>query len=808
MQTTIQTRLTLAFFALAIGPLLVVGVLLSWQSFASQKEQALELQRELAQRAASEVAAFISEAEVRLDTVVRDFRSQEQNDERHIHTNLSRLLSSADVFEELTLMDSRGQELDRVSRRVPVSPAELGDRSGADEFLLPIASGDVYYSPVRFDQMSGEPLMTLAVPLIDARSAQVTRVLAAEIRLKKVWDLVAGIRVGDSGSAYIVNPMGEVVAHRNPSVVLSGTSFALPDRDGIHHGLAGGMVVLASEPIRLGSQTLHVVVERPLSEALAPTIRSVLTIAGLLVIALAAAAALAFMAVRRIVRPIQALAATAKTINAGDLSPPIEVHGKDEVGQLADSLRLMVDRLKSAFSALREKVRELETEVAERKRAEKTVKHLAHHDDLTDLPNRTLLKDRLTMALAQARRNKQMLAVMFLDLDRFKVVNDTAGHTEGDELLKIVSGQLKQLVREGDTVARVGGDEFVLLLPTIARVGDVTEVAKRIIDSFRRPSVLAGHEFHITSSIGITIFPTDGDDADTLLTNADMAMYHAKGQGRDNYQFYTPALNTSILERLALENDLRHGLEREEFVVYYQPQVNISTGQIVGVEALLRWQHPDRGLVMPMEFIPVAEETGLIVPLGEWVLRTACAQAKAWQDAGLSPLRMAVNLSARQFQQRDLAEKVRQILQETGLDPHCLQLEITEGVAIQDVDFAIMMLRHLKEMGVQIAIDDFGTGYSSLSYLRRLPIDVVKIDQSFVRDLTTNPKDAEIAATVISMAHNLDLGVVAEGVETEEQLAFLKQRDCDEMQGYLFSRPVSAEALQEILVQDDRSQVA
>ncbi|MFQ5859710.1 MAG: EAL domain-containing protein, partial [Anaerolineae bacterium] len=377
--------------------------------------------------------------------------------------------------------------------------------------------------------------------------------------------------------------------------------------------------------------------------------------------------------------------------------------------------------------------RAMAVDITERKRAEGMIRHLAYHDAVTDLPNRALFKDRLALALAQARRNKQMLAVMFLDLDRFKVVNDTAGHAEGDRLLQSVGKQLKDLLRESDTVARVGGDEFTLLLPGITRVEDAVEIAKKILKSLQQPCVMAGHEFHITTSIGITVYPADGEDAETLLRNADIAMYRAKEEGRNNYQLYTPAMNVQIAERLALENDLRHALEREEFVVYYQPQVNINTRQIVGMEALVRWQHPERGLILPMEFIPVAEETGLIVPLGEWVLRTACAQARAWQEAGLPPLRVAVNLSARQFQQRNLAERVGQVLQETGLDPHCLQLEITEGVAIQDVDFTIKMLRRLKAMGVQIAIDDFGTGHSALSYLKRFPIDVVKIDRSFVR---------------------------------------------------------------------------
>ena len=444
-------------------------------------------------------------------------------------------------------------------------------------------------------------------------------------------------------------------------------------------------------------------------------------------------------------------------------------------------------------------------DITERKQAEETIRHLAYHDALTNLANRTMFEDRLAVTLAQARRKRRMAAVMFLDLDQFKVVNDTVGHALGDRLLQSVAERLTGLVRDGDTVARVGGDEFTLLLAEVERVEEVAEVAERVLDALRQPWVLNGHEFRITTSIGIAMFPNDGEDADSLLSNADTAMYRAKDQGRDNYKLYTPAMNARIVERLALENSLRHGLERGEFLVYYQPQVDIASGKIVGMEALVRWQHPERGLVFPAEFIPVAEETGLIVPLGEWVLRTACAQNKAWQAAGFPPMRVAVNLSARQFQQRDLIEEVDEVLKETGLEARWLQLEITEGMAMQDVESNITVLRKLREMGVQIAIDDFGTGHSSLSYLSRLPIDVIKIDQSFVQDMTTDPNDAAIARSIIVMAHNLKLKVIAEGVETEEQLAFLKKRRCDEMQGYLFSKPAPAEAFEEMLRQSGRT---
>ena len=443
-------------------------------------------------------------------------------------------------------------------------------------------------------------------------------------------------------------------------------------------------------------------------------------------------------------------------------------------------------------------------DITERKQAEETIEHLAYHDALTDLPNRTLLKDRLTVALAQGRRRSLKPAVLFLDLDEFKVVNDTVGHVEGDELLRQVAEGLMGLVREGDTVARMGGDEFTLVLSEVTGVEDAVEVAARVLEHLRRPWLLNGQEFHVSASIGIAMYPGDGEDAETLLRNADTAMYGAKKKGRDNYQLYTPEMNARIAERLALENSLRHALERGEFVVHYQPQVNIGTGQVVGVEALVRWQRPERGLILPGEFISMAEEIGLIVPLGEWVLRTACAQNKAWQEAGLPPIRVAVNLSVRQFQERGLLDTVAQTLQETGLDPACLQLEITEGAAMDDADFTITTLRNLREIGVQIAIDDFGTGHSSLAYLKRFPIDVVKIDRSFVCNLTFDATDAAIATTVIAMARSLNLQVIAEGVETEQQLAFLREQQCDEMQGYLFAEAVPAPTLERLLTQGKR----
>jgi diguanylate cyclase (GGDEF)-like protein len=413
---------------------------------------------------------------------------------------------------------------------------------------------------------------------------------------------------------------------------------------------------------------------------------------------------------------------------------------------------------------------------------------------LTGLPNRLLFRDRISIALAHARRAQRNCAVIFLDLDQFKLVNDTLGHTFGDRLLQAIGARLVSCVRAEDTVARMGGDEFTILLTDLVDRRGASTVAHKVLDAVRHPVTVDEHELYVTTSIGISIFPDDGADAEMLLKNADRAMYRAKELGRDNFQFAT------IYEgegRLALERSLHHGLERGEFVIHYQPMVEIATGRVVGAEALVRWNRPDHGLVGPEEFIPIAEETRLIVPLGEWVLRTACTQMKAWHDAGHAWLRIAVNLSPRQFQQRDLTATVERILAETGYPAPLLDLEITESTAMANVELSLQILNRLKDMGIRISIDDFGTGYSSLSYLKRFPIDTVKIDQDFVRDVTS--ADTAIISAVISMARALNLRVIAEGVETEEQLAFLRREQCSEMQGFLYSEPLPAAEFEEAL---------
>ena len=430
---------------------------------------------------------------------------------------------------------------------------------------------------------------------------------------------------------------------------------------------------------------------------------------------------------------------------------------------------------------------------------EEKVSYLAQFDALTGLPNRNLFQDRLTQAMALAKRNGWPMAVLFIDLDRFKLVNDTLGHGAGDKLLKEAAERLRSCVRASDTVGRLGGDEFAAILSELGKPGDAGLVAQKIVDVFKRPFDLEGKETYVTASVGVTLYPADSDNAEALVVNADAAMYRAKEEGRNNYQYFTRDMNERALQRVHMEAALRRALEREEFRLFYQPKADLVTGKICGFEALLRWQHPDKGLVLPGDFIPVLEETGLIIQAGEWVLRTACAQIKAWQGAGLKVPPISVNLSARQFQQKNLKDAVGQILGDTKVDPSLIEFEITESLLMNDPEGAARTLHSLKESGVGLSMDDFGTGYSSLGYLKRFPIDTLKIDRTFVRDISTDADDATLTRAIINLAQTLRLKVVAEGVETEAQLGFLCSNGCDEMQGYFFARPAHAEECERML---------
>jgi diguanylate cyclase (GGDEF)-like protein/PAS domain S-box-containing protein len=418
--------------------------------------------------------------------------------------------------------------------------------------------------------------------------------------------------------------------------------------------------------------------------------------------------------------------------------------------------------------------------------------YAAQHDVVTNLPNRVLLRDRISQAIALARRQSRSIAILFLDLDRFKYINDSLGHAIGDKVLQSVSKRLLAGVRGSDTVSRQGGDEFVILLSEIAYPEAAATSARKVLISLNAPHPIDGQDLHVNACIGISVYPEDGEDAETLIKNADTAMYHAKERGRNCFQFFKAEMNLKAVERQSIEAGLRCAIKKKEFLLYYQPKVNLDTREITGIEALIRWQHPDRGLLLPAQFVPIAEDCGLILQIGRWVLREACRQARAWQDAGLPPVRIAVNVSPIEFRDSGFIQGVRTILSETGLEARYLELELTEGVLMADAKSTDSLLQELKTMGIQLAVDDFGTGYSSLSYLRQFPIDVLKIDQSFVHQITSNSSDSPIVSAIISMGKSLKHIVVAEGIETREQRAYLQTQSCAEGQGYFFSRPLAA----------------
>jgi diguanylate cyclase (GGDEF)-like protein/PAS domain S-box-containing protein len=442
----------------------------------------------------------------------------------------------------------------------------------------------------------------------------------------------------------------------------------------------------------------------------------------------------------------------------------------------------------------------------ERKQAEDRIHFMANHDALTGLPNRALLKDRLSQAVLYAKRYDRWATVAFIDLDNFKFVNDSLGHTTGDELLKIVAQRMVHCVRATDTVVRLGGDEFVILLFDQPKSADIISATlQKVRAAIAEPIRVNGHDLTVTCSIGLANYPNDGMDADALLANADAAMYRAKEIGRDNFQFYTPELNTKVHEKFLLQKELRNAIARSEFVIHYQPQIDLRTGRLFAVEALIRWHHPERGTIPPIKFIPMAEETGLIVPIGDWVLLEACRQNMAWQQMGLPPINICVNVSARQFREKNWVSRVADALKESGMAAKHLELELTESLIMQDVEQAVATMKELQKLGVQLSVDDFGTGYSSLAALKNFPVARLKIDKSFISDILNNEHDRAVASAVISLGQKLNLRVIAEGVETDDQVAFLRENNCDEMQGYHFCRPVAALDMEKLLHQRFRA---
>lgn len=551
-------------------------------------------------------------------------------------------------------------------------------------------------------------------------------------------------------------------------------------------GLHKGVTVMRK--IVLEGDEIGTVVIQSNKESLQEKLYLFLAVTGAVMLVAAAIAYIISIRLQRLIsEPIMRLVQTMKRVSLEkNYALRSERTSTDEVGALIDGFNEMLQEIAERDELLKERYDHLQ--------------QLAHFDTLTRLPNRVLFYDRLTQALLQAWRLKQKVAIFFVDLDQFKDINDTLGHRIGDLLLVEVARRFNEIVRLSDTVGRMGGDEFTLFLQNIGTAENAARVAQKLGANIARPYMIDGHEIFITASIGITLFPNDGETADELLKNADAAMYHVKEHGKNAFQFYSEEMNLKTSNRLALQNSLRHALERDELLLVYQPKVDIATMQLTGMEALLRWNHPERGLLAPDRFIPLAEETGLIINIGEWVLRTACRQLKEWEAQGVPLCKLAVNVSAVQFRKHDFAESLFLILQEYEVNPELIELELTESAVMQDVEASVAVLKEFKRRGIRISIDDFGTGYSSLSFLKRFPIDSLKIDRSFIFNLTSSIDDSAIVTAIIAMALSLNLNIIAEGVETESQLAFLSERGCHEMQGYLFSVPLPAGEMAQLML--------
>jgi diguanylate cyclase (GGDEF)-like protein len=617
-------------------------------------------------------------------------------------------------------------------------------------------------------------------------------------------------------AAAIYNAMGEVFA----SHTKAGLDIAFPEPDlSQENVLFWNNHIELNLPIAYQGETIGAVYLRSdihaINQRLAMFLRIV---AVVLVSSLLLTIGLSTRMSRIITDPLLRLSVIARQITT-EKNYSLRVIGreKDELGDLIANFNAMLDEIQARDNALEDHKHMLEERVLKRTRELKIanlelesakekaesvaqrMKYHAHHDALTGLPNRTLLHDRISTELAHARRQQTNLALLFLDLDRFKLINDSLGHATGDQLLRVISRRLSSCIRDEDTVARLGGDEFMVLLPRISGSADAGRIGRKILDCLVDPVSCNGHELHITTSIGISVYPYDGRDAETLLKNADISMYRAKELGRNKVVYYTPEMNAGSRKQLAMETNLRKAVENNELQLHYQPKVDINRNKIVGVEALLRWEHPGMGYISPLEFIPIAEDCGLIAPIGEWVMHTAFNELGKWRSAGYDDITMAVNLSSSQLAKPGLENIVEAALAAAGIAPGMAELEITENVAMQNIESAIATLTRLQQMGIRIAMDDFGTGYSSLGYLRRLPIDIVKIDQSFVHGIPDSKEDALIAQAIIAMANSLNLSLVVEGIENARQLRFFRQQGCDIVQGHLFSEPVNADELLKIL---------
>jgi len=684
-------------------------------------------------------------------------------------------------------------------------------------------------SPLLTSPDLNEPVIILSLATYAAGNAEVSGVVMAQFPVTLMSENLSAINVGDTGFSCILDRDGNVIVHAQAEGIKNIDYEAYRENGGQagdqrfldHIGLS------ASAPIKSMGWTVRITL--PYREFESAFLEFLVLNTGLLFVILVLGLISAAVISKKISDPIVHIALSTKKIAQGDFTHKSDIETNDEIGVLSASFNEMAEELKKNHDELlqsndkleakiNERTAELSTmneqlqqEITEKQNSERRLAYIAYYDALTNLPNRTLFEDRVEQVVAVSDRHDMKAALLFVDIDDFKRINDTLGHVVGDELLMGIADRLRMMMRKGDSIsrsnddpmfARVGGDEFTVLLSVLKQAEDAAKVAQRIIDSLTQPFVLSKQEVFITVSIGIAIFPDDGDDLFELWKNADTAMYSAKSKGKNNYQYYKKSMNDTAADRLALESDLRRALEREELLLHYQPQISALTGRIIGVEALIRWQHPERGMISPLEFIPIAEQTGLIVPISNWVLENACMQSRRWQDGGIYNIPISVNLTSHHFHKSALIEDISALLGKYGLHSSALILEMTESTIMEDTEMTLNNFRRLTEMGFRLSIDDFGTGYSSLSYLKRFPIHAIKIDRSFVKDVNTDADDGTIANTIITMAHSLKMHVVAEGVETEDQLAFLLARGCDELQGYLFSSPLPSDKVEQLLVSD------
>lgn len=800
----LRIRLTLTTLAVVILPLTLLAAVLGLRAYENAEEQSLRIQRQSAATAEAEIRSTILGVETQLELLddtlaIGSIAVVEQEGV------LSNLLANNRIYQELAIVGIGGDVGVRVSRTGGAAEPALGSSSIRDAIASVEASRDSHFGAVTFNELLREPLMPIAVPLENRRTGSVDSLLVASVRFKEIWGLLGGLAEPGASDVYLLDRDGVVIAHRNPAIVLAGTTLESFPVAGRSIGLDGDDTVVATRPLDVGAAQIVVVAEQDVATALRLAdqgLRATImfTLAGLVV-----TGALVVLVARYIVRPVEALAESANRITAGDLDHRAEVGADGEISELARAFNTMTDRLGGLISSLEDQVAQRTEELAEAIAVQDQLilelEAQAANDHLTGLPNRFTLERHLDAELARANRLCSKVGVLLVDLDNFKDVNDTFGHGVGDQLLIAVGQRLRQTVREVDLVCRLGGDEFAVVQADVTSREDVERMTMRVVDAFSEPIEIDQRGIYTGVSIGVAITGNERLSVSEVMQQADLALYRAKRAGRNTFRFFEGAMDDEIKRRMRLNQTMRQAIAGDEFLLEYQPQVRISDQRVLGAEALLRWRHPELGLVTPGELVPIAEGSGLIDAVGAWVLRATCDQIRRWLDSGLAVPPVAVNVSAFQLRVPGFARTVLELLDATGLPADLLELELTESVLMESGPHVDDTIRTLHDAGVGFALDDFGRGYASLDYVRRFPFTKVKIDRAFIHDLLTNDRSATVVGTVIELAARLDLSVVAEGVEHRELLDHLQARGCEVAQGFYFSRPLPPRAFEDFLAQ-------